>query len=55
MTFKSTKYAKNMTDPKNYGLFENTKLPQLRYHCKYYKEKSQIVCPEIIGICWIGF
>ena len=39
MTFKSTKYAKIVTDSKKYGLFDNIKFPQLRFHCKYYKKK----------------
>ena len=49
MTFKSTKYAKIMTDPKKYAPFDNIRFPQLRFHCKYYKEKIayRSECPEI--------
>ena len=38
MTFKSTKYAKIMTDAKKHGLFDNIRFLQLRFHCKYYKK-----------------
>ena len=50
MTFKYTKYAKIMTDARKYELFDNIRLPQLRFHCKYYKEKIAYgsECPEII-------
>ena len=51
MTFKFTKYAKIMTDAKIHGLFDNIRFPQLRFHCKYYKEKNayRSECPEIFG------
>ena len=51
MTFKYTKYAKIMIDARKYGLFENIRIPQLRFHCKYHKEKIayRSECPEIIG------
>ena len=52
MTFKSTKYAKIMTDAKKHGLFDNIRFPQLRFHCKCYKIKKfahRSECPEIIG------
>ena len=42
---------KVMTDAKKHGLFDNIRFPQLRFHCKYYKEKFayRSECPEIIG------
>ena len=51
MTFKSTKYAKIMTDAKKHGLFDNIRFPQLRLHCKCYKKKYayRCECPEIIS------
>ena len=52
MNFKSTQYAKIMTDAKKYGLFDNIRFPQLRFHCKYYITRKNAYgseCPEIIG------
>ena len=51
MAFKSTKYAKIMTDAKKHGFSDNIRLPQLRFHCKYYKKNFvyRSECPEIIG------
>ena len=51
MTFKSTKYAKIITDAKKKRNFDNIKFPQLRFYCKYYKENFEYrsECPEIIG------
>ena len=50
MIFKYTKYAKIMIDARKYGLFDNIRFPQLRFHCKYYKETIvyRSECPEII-------
>ena len=50
MIFKYTKYAKIMIDTRKYRLFDNIRFPQLRFHCKYYKEKIayRSECPEII-------
>ena len=51
MTFKSTKYAKIMTDAKKNGHFDNIRFLHLRFHCKYYKKnfEHRSECPEIIG------
>ena len=38
MTFKSSKYVKIMTDGKKHGLFDNIRLPQVKFHCKYNKK-----------------
>ena len=40
MTFKSTKYAKIMIDAKKYGLSDNIRFPQVRFHWRYYKKNS---------------
>ena len=42
MAFKSTKYAKIMTDAKKRGLFDNIRFPQLRFHYIFYKKKVLI-------------
>ena len=44
-------YAKIMTDGKKHGLFDNIRLPQLRFHKKYNKKNSAYrrKCPEITG------
>ena len=57
MTFKSTKYAKIITDAKKYGLFDNIRLLQLRFNCKYYKKNCayRSECPEIIGKNLFGY